>query len=331
MSVKGAGAVAGPFTRYISDRTIPLIGGGDSASGSNRLPFFVNPRDPSSTDIGGNDSHDGLSVETAFKTLQKAIDKCVDDVGDRIIVLRGTHSLTTPVLFNKRWITVQAADIGANDWDRGERFMLYGPADGPAAIITQPCKIRGMGFAGQNVADGSHNLRIDATGGGFFGGWLSIKHCRFATWGAVPDYLLLCKGLTNGDISDNVFDAFDAGLTVGAIGIGVSDVGAVQVSNTRFENNRFRGIGANSYAFVHLAGVSPQNNVYKANVLSGNATDLDGPKGHGKFLDNNGCTNYDTFLCDNWIGLATNTGSYDDTVATLQGLGIRFAGNHYSE
>ena len=312
---------------------LPMLGGGHSASGSNRWPFIVNPRAPSLSDeIGGDDSRDGISVATALLTLQEAIDRCKHDVGDRIIVLRGTHNLTTPVLFNKRWITVQTADIGTNDWDRGERFMLYGPSDNPAAIITDPCKIRGMGFAGQNVASGSHNLRIDALGGGFNGGYVSIRGCRFATWGASPDYALLCNGLTAGDISFNVFDGVFDTYAVGAIGISSSaDAQPVQVSESTFEGNHFRSIGQSSYAFVHVAGKFPNTNVYKSNILSGNATDAEGAKGHGKFLDNNACTNYDTFLCDNWIGLATDTGSYDDTVAALKILGVRFAGNHYSE
>lgn len=306
---------------------------------SRRLPYWVCPRTEAvelanqiSTDdipLFGNDDRDGLSPLDALLTLQEAIDRCKNDIGDRIIVMRGTHSLTTPVLFNKRGIIVEGVDFGMPSYMQGERFMLYGPADAPAAIISRACKIRNLGFAGQWIGAASHNLQVDPTGGGFNGGFTSIKGCRFATWGVSPDYAILLKGMIGGEISQNkidgVFDKYNVG------GIGLSDTGGIQVAGVRFRDNIFSNLGETSYAFVHLAGRFPQNNIIQSNVLSGNATDVAGAPGRGKFLDNNGCTNYDTFLCDNWIGLATNTGSYDDTVATLQGLGIRFAGNHYSE
>jgi hypothetical protein len=33
----------------------------------------------------------------------------------------------------------------------------------------------------------------------------------------------------------------------------------------------------------------------------------------------------------NYLETATDTGSYNTTVATLQGYGLNFSGNHYSE
>jgi hypothetical protein len=296
--------------------------------GADGYLFYVDPSSAHGAGIGYVGAG-GRKTDESFLTLQAAIDSCRHNHGDVIVCKHGTQSLAADVDFNKRGITVMAEGTGYG-FNTGERFMLYAPASGPAATITEPCTILGLGFAGQDVASGSHNVLISGLGGGFFGGYLRINYCRFATWGASPDYALLCEGMTNADISYNVFDGGYDTYAVGAIGISSATDG-IQVSGCRFKGNRFSSIGENKYAFVHLAGKFPNHNTYESNVLVGNATDAEGAKAAGKFLDNNGCTNYDTFLFDNFIGLATNTGSYDDTVATLQGLGVRFAANHYSE
>lgn len=335
----------GSFAQYPSDsrslnRALSFVERSSSVGGSSRRPYFVAPRTEatelanliSSDDIPifGDDNRDGLSPLDALLTLQEAIDRCKNDVGDRICVMRGTHSLTTPVLFNKRGIIVESVDMGFGD-AIGERWMLYGPNDAPAAIITKACKIRGLGFSGQWTGAASHNLQVDAAGGGFEGGFFSIKRCEFTTWGASPDYGILLKGATAAEISDNIISGGFDTYNVGGIGISTDTSGGVQVSSCLFENNRFITMGQNKYAFVHLAGKIPHNNIIKGNILVGNNTDDAGWKGIGKFLDNNGCANKGTLVCDNWIGLATDATSYDDTVVALTALGIRFAGNHYAE
>jgi hypothetical protein len=301
---------------------------GQEGVGADGYLFYVDPSSAHGAGVGlaGNS---GRRPDESFLTLQAAIDSCRHNHGDKIVCKHGTQSVTATVSFNKRGITVATEGSGYG-YNTGERFMLYGPADAPAATITEPCSIFGMGFSGQYTGSGSHNVLIHGLGGGFFGGYIAIRHCRFATWGASPDYALLCQGMTNADISDNVFDGGFDTYNVGAVGISSASDG-IQVSGSRFKGNRFTSIGEGAYAFVHLSGKVPNHNTYESNVLVGNASDVEGAKAAGKFLDNNGCTNYDTFVFDNWIGLATNTGSYDDTVATLQGLGVRFAGNHYSE
>jgi hypothetical protein len=263
-------------------------------------------------------------------SLQEAINRCVHNRGDMINCFPGTQSLTATVLFNKRGITVQNTFLGYAPAVRGERFMLYGASGVPAAKFTEPCTVRGLGFSGQYTGAGSHNVLVDAAGGGFFGGFIEISGCRFATWGASPDYALLLNGATQCLFQDNAFDGVFDGYNVGAIGISKS-TDAVQVWQSQFINNRFNSIGENKFAFVHVAGCQPDNNLIKGNSLLGKTTAAGGAPGRGKFLDNNGVTNFDTLVCDNWIGLATDTGSYDDTVAALQALGVRFAGNHYSE
>ncbi len=328
MSVKGIGAVAGPFTRYIPNRTIPLIGGWQSASGSNRLPFFVNPRAPSATDIGGNDGRDGLSVETAFLTLQGAIDKCVDDVGDRIIVLRGTHDVTAagPVLFNKKGIIVQTCDIGYNSWSRGERFNVNHDS-GVAAIISQPCRIMGLGFQGGSATKASVQF---ANGSGFTGNWIHLYQCRFTNWnnakygvsggqdGAGNDYCTLEKCDFDGSIN---------GVTGGANTFD-SGVHFTQGHYMKILGCRFRGC---SYAITH-AGQAPnsapehwnQEFEYSHNKV------LDGLK----FLDAGDTgvmTTQKGLLADNWFGTAKDAATNSATIATLTGIGCFLSGNHYLE
>lgn len=303
--------------RYIIDHLLPPVQGGRK-----RLPFFVDPRVSSSG--GGMDFHE------PFKTMQEAIDVCEDEAFDVIFRLRGTESLTTPILFNKKWITVAAVERGCTSRNKGERFLSYGALGTPSAIVTQPCELEGLGFAGQWIGAASHNFQVLAAGGGFFGGFLKIHNCRFPTWGASPDYAILLKGATNCEFEENQIDGVFEAYNVG--GIGFSDSGdGVQVNGCMFRDNVFHNIGENKYAFVHLAGRFPTNNIYQSNILVGKATAIGGAPGAGKFLDNNGCTNYGSLLIDNWIALATDTGSYDDTVANLKTAGLKFAGNHYSE
>jgi len=52
--------------------------------------------------------------------------------------------------------------------------------------------------------------------------------------------------------------------------------------------------------------------------------------GSGKFFNANSVSGSFCFY-GNWLPTATDTGSYNDTVANLQTAGYDFAGNHYSE
>ncbi len=73
-----------------------------------------------------------------------------------------------------------------------------------------------------------------------------------------------------------------------------------------------------TYGIEHKDG-TPQNFLYKGNV----------------FIDSKGLNSKgaaaDGLVADNWYETATNATTYDDTVGTLQGNGIQFSGNHYSE
>ena len=318
------------FPHGITSFGVPVFASGSPFSGN----FYVVAKTSFAnySDIyakyGQSTNPDGTSVLQS--SLQAAIDLCKDNRGDLILCFPGTESVTTAVLFNKIGIVVSTPQVGYNPRYQGQRFMIYGPATGPAAVISQPCVINGLGFSGQYTGAGSHNVLVDGTGGGFNGAFFEIVNCQFTTWGASPDYLLLLNGAGQALIKNCAFDGAFDGLNVGGIGISKSASG-VQVWSCEFVDNVFISIGVNKYAFVHVAGAIPNSNTYKGNILLGKTAAAAGAPGRGKFLNNNGDTNLDGLVCDNWIGLATDTGSYDDTVSNLNGLGIRFAGNHYEE
>ena len=295
---------------------LPLLGGGSGASGSNRFPFYVNPATPSATNLGGDDSRDGLSIPGALKTLQEAIDRCVAGVGDRIIML-GTETVTQTVNFNKSRIIVQAVDYGVAPGARGEYVALLADesfTDGPVATITAACRIEGLGFVSRDTGatffSGAAAL-IGGAAAGAFG--VHMYRCRFPKWALDNRIgLALAGGAAVSDVLieecafEGVGTDFDSGIYV---------QGACQ--NINIINNTFRDC---TYGIVHgaFAGGGPEC-VYKSNVFQSSKVLAAG---------GNAATG---LLADNWSPYATNATSYDDTVAALQGLGLNFSGNHYSE
>lgn len=310
----------------ITRALLPLLGAPRGMSGSNRYPFIVNPRAPSATDIGGDDSRDGLSIPSAFRTLQKAIDSCKDDVGDRILVIRGTHSVTAPVLFNKKGIIVQTVDLGYNSWSRGERFNIDCAAD-VAAIISQPCRIEGMGFQGGDALKASVQF---ANGSGFTGNWIHLYQCHFTNWNNAKYAISGGQGGAGNDyctIEECDFDGTINGVTGGANTFD-SGIHFTQGHYMKVVRCIFRGC---TYAITH-AGQAPnsapehwnQEFEYAHNKV------LDGLK----FLDAGDIavmTTQKGLIADNWFSTATNATTYSDTVLNLQAVSMQFSGNHYKE
>jgi len=165
----------------------------------------------------GNDAQSGLKPSESFATLQAAIDACEDWRGDVILCKAGTQTLTEEVTFDCKGITVIAEGCGLPARSAGERFMLYGShTDAPAAIISAPCKIIGMGFCGSETAGGS--LEINGTTGGFDGGNLvSLINCRFSHWGIAKAYAIILQGTGDVEIGHCYIDGYTAGYTTAAI------------------------------------------------------------------------------------------------------------------
>jgi hypothetical protein len=264
----------------------------------------------------------------AFQTsIQDAINACVDWRGDVILVGPRTYVVTTPMLFNKKGVTV-ISTFNISGEDNGERFTINADATPniAAAIISEPCTIIGLGFDSANSANGTI---VMGPGSGFDGGnFTRFVGCRFTNWGHAAwgiesnynDYVKIeqCDfdGTINGDGgSANVFDA----------GVQITQGHYVTVSGCTF-----RGC---TYAIVHgtpspaSASHSNKQFTYKDNyvIVAG---------GTEKFIDFNTLATYSQsygLVANNWLPTATNTASYNDTVANAKTGGVAFSGNHYAE
>jgi hypothetical protein len=254
----------------------------------------------------------------SYAELTAAITAAVAGNGDIILIKRGGIEVTATVAFNKSGLQVYAVDDGQSPLARGEFNALYAAAaftDGPVATITAPTSFRGIGFASRDTGatffSGAAALIGGAAPAGAFGVWM--KNCRFPKWNLDNRIGLAIAGgaaVSEVLVEDCTFEGVGASF---ASGIYVQ--GAVQ--NLHVRNNYFRQC---TYAITHgaFAGGGPHC-MYERNFLE-----------DAKMLDSGG--NAATgLICDNFMETATDATSYDDTVATLQGQGLNFSGNHYSE
>lgn len=253
-------------------------------------------------------------------SLQDAIDATVSGNGDIILVKRGGHTVTTAVNFNKSGIMVIAVDDGLSPIARGEFNGIFADGsytDGPVAQITAPCYIQGMGFASRDTGGlffaGAACLIGGATPNGAYG--VHMKHCRFPKWGLSNRIgLAIAGGQAVSDvlIEECVFEGvgadFDSGIYV---------QGAVE--NLEIRRCRFRSC---TYAIEHgaFAGGGGPHCMYIENVCE-----------DSKLLKAGGFT-ATGLISGNYLETGTDSGSYDaGIVATLNGLGLNFSGNHYAE
>ena len=286
--------------------------------GADGRVFWVDPSSSvgKSAVVGHDTANDGLSPSAALLTLQAAINKCDDWRGDLIICKAGTQTVTTPVLFNKKGITVKAESMGGPRMAMGERFVIYGShTDGPAAIVSAPCSIIGMGFCGSEAAGGS--LEINGTTGGFDGGsFVSLEYCRFSHWGIAKAYALILQGTGDVTLDSCYIDGYTAGYTTAAIECQLataSGTWATNIKNCLFMN-------PTTYALKMATSSVPVRGYVENNKVVGS----------GKFFDDNDVDGSWCFY-GNWLPIATDTGSYADTIDNLQTAGYDFADNHYAE
>lgn len=267
-------------------------------------------------------------------SIQAAINACVDLRGDVVLVGPRTYVVTTPILFNKKGITVAALYDFGGDQDNGERTTINADATVgiAAAVISEPCTIIGLGFDSANAATGIYNggtVQL-GPGSGFDGGnYVHIHKCRFANWGHAVygidsnynDYVKI----TECDF-DGTINGFGNSANVFAGGINLTQGHYVTV-----EGCTFRGC---TYAIVHgtpnpaSASHSNTNFIYKGNrIISDTAAAV-------KMVNFNTLATYTTqngLVADNWLMTATNATSYSDTVSNIEAVGVGFSGNHYKE
>ena len=269
--------------------------------------FWVDPTD-------GNDGKSGRTAAEAKLTLNAGIGLCTANYGDGVIVLRGGQEVTETVAFDVAGITVVAAGWGIAPISQGEYFSVYSAAsftDGPAATVTQPCRIMGLAFCSRDTGatfyDGAAMLIGGLATALPFG--VHIISCRFPKWGLDNRIGIAVEGSSDVVIEHCGFEGvgadFDSGIYV---------QGATQ--NITIRNNLFRDC-TYGVLFGAFAGGCPEC-IIKSNVFEGSKCLSAGNAATG-------------IVCDNWMMTATDTGSYNDTVNNLNTLGLQFADQHYAE
>lgn len=253
-------------------------------------------------------------IADSYATLLAAIAAAVAGNGDIILIQRGGIEVTATVDFNKSGLQVFAVDDGQNPLSRGEWNAIYSAAaftDGPAVTITAPTSFEGVGFASRDTGalfyDGAACL-IGGLATALPWG-VHLKHCRFPKWGLDNRIGLAIEGSSDCLVECCTFEGvgadFDSGIYV---------QGAT--ANLIIRRNIFQDC---TYAVVYgsFAGGGPDA-VIMSNVCRGS-----------KLLSAGSTA--PTIVADNWLMTATDSGSFNDTVDTLNGYGIQMSNNHYAE
>lgn len=270
--------------------------------------FYVDPGN-------GSDANNGLSAAEAFATLQAGIDACVSGRGDVILRLPGGEEVTSTVAFNKSGIYVKAVTYGVNPYASGELFSTYAAAaftDGPAATVTERCTIEGLGFVSRDTGAtfyGGAALLIggesDATPFG-----AHLLNCRFPKWNLTNRIGVAVEGSSDCIIEGCDFEGvganFDSGIYVQGATANITIIG-----------NRFRDC-TQGIQFGAFAGGGPDC------VIQGNVAV------HGSLLAAPSAAV--GAVVDNYIPTKDVGDAYGgDSLGTLEGYGLWFADNHYSE
>jgi parallel beta-helix repeat protein len=179
------------------------------------------------------------------------------------------------------------------------------------AKVSEPTAFHGIGFASRDTGalffSGAALLIGGIADANPFGAW--IQGCRFPKWGFDNRIGIGVEGSTDCLIEDCTFEGVGS-----ALDIGIYVQGACQ--NITIRNNIFRQCTA-AIQYGAFSGGGPHA-IIDSNIVEDGVT-----------LDSQVNT-APSFLVNNYSELA-NTSAYDDTIGTLQGQGIQFSGNHYSE
>ncbi|KKL21707.1 hypothetical protein LCGC14_2442730 [marine sediment metagenome] len=236
--------------------------------------------------------------------------------GDVILLPRGGIEVSSTVIVAVSGVRIIAVDDGLNPLVRGEFngiFAAAGFVDGPAVQVTAPCSLEGIGFVSRDTGatffDGAALLLGGNADANPFGVWL--HGCRFPKWGLDNRIGLAIEGSSDCLVEECTFEgvgsAFAAGMYI---------QGAMQ--NLTIRNNYFRQCTAAVKCGTFTGSPDGPHLFMHGNfVEDGLMLDTDGNPGLG-------------LIADNYSELTTGT-TYDRAVATLQGVGWQFSGNHYKE
>jgi hypothetical protein len=263
----------------------------------------------------GSDTYPGDRMGKPKATLQAAIDLCVAGRGDKILVFPGGAEVSAAVNFNKTGIVLETVDYGANPMANGELFSLYAAAsftDGPVANITARCKITGMGFVSRDTGatfyDGAAMLIGGLATASPFG--VHIKNCRFPKWNLDNRIGIAVEGSSDVIIEECDFEGVGSNFASGIYVQGAT-------ANITIKNNVFRDC-TQGIQFGAFAGGGPDC------LIQGNVAV------HGSLLAVPGTAV--GAVIGNYIPTQDVGNAYGgDSLATLEGYGLWFADNHYSE
>jgi len=254
--------------------------------------------------------------ESTQASLEAAIAAAVAGNGDVILLKRGGIEVSSTVVFAKSGLRVIAVDDGLNPLVRGEFngiFSASGFVDGPAAQVTAPTSFHGVGFVSRDTGATFFSGAALLLGGNAdanpFGVWL--KNCRFPKWGLDNRFGISIEGSSDCLVEDCTFEGVGSALEAG-----IYLQGAMQ--NITIRNNVFRQCTAAVKCGTFTGSPDGPHLLMHGNfVEDGLVLDTDGNPGLG-------------LIADNYSELVTGS-SYDRAVATLQGVGWQFSGNHYKE
>ena len=263
----------------------------------------------------GFDENTGTQPTNAFKTMQAAIDACVDGRGDVIMALPGGEEVTETVAFNKSGITVKAVTYGVNPFASGELFSLYAATtftDGPAATITKRCTIDGLGFVSRDTGSTFFSGAAMLLGGDGLAGQFGthILNCRFPKWGLDNRIGLAVEGTSDVIIENCDFEGVGSNFASGIYVQGAT-------ANISIKGNVFRDC-TQGIQFGAFAGGGPDC------LIQGNVAV------HGSLLAVPSAAV--GAVIGNYIPTLDVASAYGGTsLGDLETLGLWFADNHYSE
>lgn len=254
---------------------------------------------------------------TVFDDLQEAIDACVDSRGDRIVIARGYVAVTETLAFNKTGITVMAQDFGGYRPAMGEYTAIVSAdtfTDGPAATITAPCTIVGLGFVGRDTGtsfwEGASCLIGGLATAAPYG--VHLYQCRLPTWNYGTQFGISIEGSSDCMVEECLFEGVTTDLVAG-----IYLQGAAQ--NIKIHRNTFADC---DYALElgAFAGGGPYLDFAFNTVLGADSKGVN--------------TNANTAIGNirkNDFNTATDTGTYDRTVDQLDDQGLQCIGNSYKD
>ena len=272
------------------------------------------------------------ATQSSF-SLQNAIDECVPDKGDVILITRGYQAPSATVNFDCVGISVYAQDpFGMSPHARGE-FQGIDPVntDGPAARITAYCHLVGLGFFGNQGSGDTVNasLILDASGGGADGWGTWLKHCRFGNWArAAGRYGVFNMGMAAVTLDHCTFSGGAASNPLAAgilhdehITGGGGRPGEVNTIGCRYEHC--------TYAHEVKSGSRVVNSVWDREIMGFNLS----ADAWVKFLKLNvlggGGAVHGAHIMDCHFPTAKDTGTFSHDKSQLITEGYQFSGDHY--